>query len=152
MNDEIEEQEELGPSRKGVRGFQKGFGSPNPNGAPKKGERKADLDPVIKKQSKLRVTERKLHKLTPQAIQNIEKSVKGESIDKEVLNTSKWVVTTAAAISKQAMMEELEINGIKDKLAQKEIEDSQADDEEGDGLAAFSLDIVSLPTKDDLKH
>lgn len=148
MSDEVDEQE-VGPSRKGVRGFQKGFGSPNPAGRPLKGQEK-DADPIIKKQSKLRTTEKKLHRLTPQAMANIEKSVKGESVDKEVLTTSKWVVTTAAAISKQAMQEELEINGIKDKLAQKEIEDSQADDEEGEGLAAFSLDIVNLPTKEDL--
>lgn len=150
MSDDNEQDVQQGPSRKGVRGFQKGCGSPNPNGAPRIGERKADLDPVLKKQSKLRATEKKLHRLTPQAMVNIEKSVKGESVDKEVLTTSKWVVTTAAAISKQAMQEELEINGIKDKLAQKEIEDSQADDEEGEGLAAFSLDIVNLPTKEDL--
>lgn len=142
MSEDIEEQE--GPSSKGVRGFRKGFGSPNPRGAPKKEDRK-DYNPAIKKQSKLRVTEKKLMKLTPQAIENIEKSVKGESVDKEVLSTSKWVVTTTAAISKQAMMEELEINGIKDKLAQKEIEESQADDEE-DGNAVFSMDLPTAST------
>jgi hypothetical protein len=134
-----------GPSVKGKRGFQKGFGSPNPNGAPKKEDRKG-YDPVLKKQSKLRATEKKLMKLTPQAIENIEKSVKGESVDKEVLSTSKWVVTTSAAISKQAMMEELEINGIKDKLAQKEIEDSQAEDDDENGNAIFSMDLPTAST------
>lgn len=149
MSDDIEEEQEFENSAiPGRRGFRPGR-SGNPSGRPLKGQEK-NADPVIKKQSKLRTTEKKLHRLTPQAMINIEKSVKGETVDKEVLTTSKWVVTTAAAISKQAMMEELEINGIKDKLAQKEIEDSQADDEEGEGLAAFSLDIVTLPTKDDL--
>ena len=142
MDDNEEEQQE-NSAIPGRRGFRPGR-SGNPAGRPLKGEEKG-ADPVIKKQSKLRATEKKLMKLTPQAIINIEKSVKGESVDKEVLSTSKWVVTTSAAISKQAMMEELEINGIKDKLAQKEIEDSQAEDDEN-GNAIFSMDLPTAST------
>ena len=143
MDDNEEEQQE-NSAIPGRRGFRPGI-SGNSRGAPKKEDRKG-YDPVLKKQSKLRATEKKLMKLTPQAIENIEKSVKGESVDKEVLTTSKWVITTAAAISKQAMMEELEINGIKDKLAQKEIEDSQAEDDDESGNAVFSMDLPTAST------
>ena len=139
MDDNEEEQQE-NSAIPGRRGFRPGL-SGNLRGRPKK-----EVDPVIKKESKLRATEKKLHKLTPQSMINIEKSVKGEPVDKEVLTTSKWVITTAAAISKQAMMEELEINGIKDKLAQKEIEDSQAEDDDENGNAVFSMDLPTAST------
>ena len=101
------------------------------------------------KQSKLRKTEKELLKLNPAALENIRKSVEGEPVDKEVVNTSKWVVTTTVTVSKAAMVEEMELNGLKDKNAREALTDAQADEDSGEALAEFSLHM--LPTSAQLK-
>jgi hypothetical protein len=128
--------------------LQKGGASLNPAGRPKETpEQKA----AKHKQSKLRKTERTLLNLNPEALENIRKSVAGESVDKEVVNTSKWVVTTTVTVSKAAMAEEMELNGLKDKDGRDALTDAQATDEDGysEPLAEFSLSI--LPTAADLR-
>lgn len=125
----------------------KGMESLNPAGRPKETpEQKA----AKLKKSKLRKTENELLKLNPQALENIRKSVEGEQIDKEVVNTSKWVVTTTVAVSKAAMQEELELNGLKDRNMKAAMEEAQGEEyEEGGPVAEFSLNM--LPTARDLK-
>ena len=127
--------------------LQKGGASLNPAGRPKETpEQKA----AKLKQSKLRKTEKELMKLNPAALENIRKSVEGEVVDKEVVNTSKWVVTTTVAVSKAAMVEEIELNGLKDKASSDALSDAQADGEDdGEPLAEFSLH--QLPTQSQLK-
>lgn len=127
--------------------LQKGGASLNPAGRPKETpEQKA----AKLKQSKLRKTERALLNLNNAALENIRKSVEGEDVDKEVVNTSKWVVTTTVTVSKAAMAEELELNGLKDKAGREALTDAQADDDDAsDAIAEFSLHM--LPTQAQLK-
>ena len=127
--------------------LQKGGASLNPAGRPKETpEQKA----AKMKQSKLRKTEKELLKLNPAALENIRKSVEGEVIDKEVVNTSKWVVTTTVTVSKAAMVEEIELNGLKDKASSDALAFAQSDDDSGDEpMAEFSLH--QLPTQAHLK-
>ncbi|MNI46227.1 hypothetical protein D3C76_1558870 [compost metagenome] len=87
--------------------------------------------------------------LNPDALDNIRRSVKGEDIDKEVVATSKWVVTTTVAVSKAAMSEEIELNGLRDKAASEALTDAQADEEDYSPIAEFSL--LQLPSQSQLK-
>jgi len=123
-----EEKKKRGP---GNPAFYKGMPSLNPNGRPEGTVPK-------QKRSRLRATEAKLMKLNTKALENIEASVEGREVDKEVLATSKWVVNTTVTVSKAAMQEEIEINGLKvnDK---KEMEDVQSEEETG---ARFSLSMI----------
>lgn len=126
----------------------KGGASLNPAGRPKETpEQKA----AKLKQSKLRKTEKALLQLNPAALENIRKSVEGEEIDKEVVNTSKWVVTTTVTVSKAAMTEEMELNGLKDKSGRDALTEAQMDeDDEATGpIAEFSL--FQLPSQAQLK-
>jgi len=122
-----------------------GATSPNRGGRPKETpEQKA----AKLKQSKLRKTEKELIKLNPAALENIRKSVEGEVVDKEVVNTSKWVVTTTVTVSKAAMVEEMELNGLKDKGGRDALTEAQADDDDsGDALAEFSLHMLPTPAQ-----
>lgn len=123
----------------------KGGASLNPAGRPKETpEQKA----AKLKQSKLRKTEKTLMNLNPAALENIRKSVEGEDIDKEVVNTSKWVVTTTVAVSKAAMVEEMELNGLKDKAAREALTEAQAEEDEATGpIAEFSLHMLPTPAQ-----
>lgn len=127
--------------------LKKGGASLNPAGRPPETpEQKA----AKLKKSKLRKTENELLKLNPAALENIRKSVAGEVVDKEVVNTSKWVVTTTVTVSKAAMSEEIELNGLKDRDGAAGLTDAQADgDESYEPMAEFSLH--QLPTPAQLK-
>lgn len=127
--------------------LKKGGASLNPAGRPKQTpEQKA----AKLKESKLRKTEKALLDLNKTALENIRKSVEGEDIDKEVVNTSKWVVTTTVAVSKAAMVEEIELNGLKDKAGRDALIEAQAEDDDSSApLAEFSLHM--LPTAAQLK-
>lgn len=125
--------------------LQKGGASLNPAGRPKETpEQKA----AKLKQSKLRKTEKALLNLNAAALENIRKSVEGEDIDKEVVNTSKWVVTTTVTVSKAAMTEEMELNGLKDKAGREALTEAQADeDDASDAIAEFSLHMLPTPAQ-----
>lgn len=142
-----EEKKKRGP---GNPNFYKGMPSLNAEGRPK-GAHKPH------KRSRLRATEAKLMKLNTKALENIEASVEGKEVDKEVLVTSKWVVNTTVTVSKAAMQEEIEINGLK-AADKKEMEEVQSEEETG---ARFSLhmleeeavpyDLDNLPTNGSLQ-
>lgn len=96
--------------------------------------------------SPLRKTQREIEKFEVQALKNIERSVNGEEVDKEVLTTSKWVVNTKITISRAATAEEQLEHGIR----QSEEADIEAQIEEDEQpKARFSLHI--LPTAKDLE-
>lgn len=129
---------------KPYEGFQKGntIAKDNNNQAKKRIRR-----------SKLRQTLLKLQALEPKALENIEKSIHSESIDKESLNTSRWLIQQLQSVAKAASAEELEQNNLRWKASQlaredEEDEDAQQEEEESP-RAKFSL--YHLPTKDDLK-
>lgn len=76
--------------------------------------------------SKLRNTLSKLRELEKQALDNIAESVGKKDIDKEVIATSKWVITTIVAVNKAANAEEAflqslrEYNDMQENLEQEQ--------------------------------
>lgn len=101
------------------------------------------------RKSPLRKTLNKLLELEPHALANIEKSVKNEAVDKESLNTSRWIVTNLMALTRAASMDEDVINGLRIKLDQAEREEDEAvEAEEAVPQTKFSLHC--LPTKKDV--
>jgi hypothetical protein len=56
--------------------------------------------------SKLRRTQRKLHEMEDKALENIQKSVEGVDVDKEVLASSKWVIGAIVTVTKAATADE----------------------------------------------
>lgn len=98
------------------------------------------------KKSKLRKVETKLLLLKDKALENIEKSVNGEEVDKEVLSSSKWVCNTLVTVSRAAIAEEKDFvdlkSGLNDDLPAVE-------GEEQEERPRFSLHV--LPKKSDLE-
>jgi len=127
--------------------FYKGMPSNNPTGLDVNGD-KPKRNP--KKQSKLRRTESQLLRLNAKALETIEKSVSGDvTVDKEVLTTCKWVITTTTTVSKAALAEELGIANLKSKEDREDAESSQESEDDEDTLVVFSTTM--LPTQADLK-
>lgn len=120
------------------RGFQPGNQLGNRNGRP--------TQPKGKPVSKLRSTLAKLRQLEPKALENIEKSVNGEEVDKASLDTSKWVISTSVSISKAATAEEATVHGIRSDLA-GDNEPEEKEDEE----PKVRFQLHCLPTKADLE-
>lgn len=58
------------------------------------------------KNSKLRKTLNKLREIEDKALENIAKNVRSEEVDKEVLASSKWVITTLVTVQKACVAEE----------------------------------------------
>lgn len=56
--------------------------------------------------SKIRVTLEALQKLEPDALKNIETSIKRKDIDKEALATAKWLITTMVTLNRAAIADE----------------------------------------------
>lgn len=99
------------------------------------------------KKSKLRKVETKLLLLKDKALENIENSVNGEEVDKEVLSSSKWVCNTLVTVSRAAIAEEKDFvdlkSGLNDSSEEPEL------DEEKEERPRFSLTV--LPSRKDLE-
>lgn len=79
-------------------GWEKGGASPNPNGRPKGSGRKV---------SSLRTIFNKLKKMDQEAIDTIQKSLtEGSSVDKDKVQTAKWVINTITVVHKACLQEE----------------------------------------------
>jgi len=63
--------------------------------------------------SKLRILEEQLLEMKDKAIENIKKSINGETIDTEQLGSSKWLVNSIVTVSKSANAEEISYNKLK---------------------------------------
>ena len=112
------------------------------------GEAKGGRPPGAKNKirSPLRKTQREIEKFEVQALKNIERSVNGEEVDKEVLTTSKWVINTKITISRAATAEEQLEHGIR-QTAEPDTEVQEEEDEQP--KVKFSLHV--LPTAKDLE-
>ena len=87
----------MATKRQPTNGFKKGV-SPNPNGRPKG---------TGKKVSSLRGIFNKLKKMDQEAIDAIQASLtEGSTIDKDKVQTAKWVITTIATLHKACLSEE----------------------------------------------
>lgn len=99
------------------------------------------------KKSKLRKVETKLLLLKDKALENVEKSVNGEDVDKEVLTSSKWVVSTLVTVTRSCIQEEKDYADLKSGL--NDGIENPAEDEEQEDRPRFSLHV--LPKKSDLE-
>ena len=102
------------------------------------------------RKSPLRKTLTKLQELEPYALKLIEKSVKEETVDKEALNTSRWIVTNLMSLTKAAIGEEAVINDILLKLDAAETEENEEKEEQErtPSGAVFSLFVNEAAKKD----
>lgn len=80
------------------------------------------------KKSKLRETAEELRKIQPTALENIKKSVEGEKVETQQLDSSKWVVSSIIALDRAAASEEASLTKI--RLEGKRDEDDEADQQE----------------------
>lgn len=90
--------------------------SPNPdtrfNGAKSNRKNTGGNSKRITK-SKLRILEEQLLEMKDKALENIKKSINGETIDTEQLGSSKWLVNSIVTVSKSANAEEISYNKLK---------------------------------------
>lgn len=121
--------------------FSKGNTCGNRAGAP--------AGPRVRK-SKMRSLEDDMLKLKTKAMENIKKAIDGEeeSIGKEQLTTSRWLLGQLVTVNKACVTEELAMHNIKmkNKEAAEELEEAQAEEEQ----PAVRFSLVQLPTKNDL--
>lgn len=117
------------PKRMGNPNWSKGMKPQNPNGRPKG----AKSGP----RSKLRKTLDKLREIEDKALENIKDSVEGKEVDKEVLATSKFVVTTIVTVNRAAVADE------ESKKMLDDDEDNAPSIEEEKPKPTFSLNIVT---------
>jgi hypothetical protein len=73
--------------------------------------------------SKLRATAEKLREIEPTALENIKKSVEGEKVESQQLDSSKWVVSSIIALDRAAASEEASLTKIR-------MEGKRSDDDE----------------------
>ena len=102
------------------------------------------------RKSALRKTLAKLHELEPHALSLIERSVKEQDVDKDSLATGKWIITNLVTLTKAAVQDEVEINGLRLKAIAADA-DSGAEEEDDEDKpptgAVFSL-FVNEARKD----
>lgn len=63
--------------------------------------------------SKLRDTAEELRKIQPTALENIKKSVEGEKVETQQLDSSKWVVSSIIALDRAAASEEASLTKVR---------------------------------------
>ena len=127
-------------------------GNPNPSTRfPKRNRIAADNQNQAKKRirkSKLRKTLDKLYALEGKAMENIKASVDGVDVDKEMLSTSKWVVTNLMTVTKAAAQDEAEINGLRLEMDKAEAEEQEKEEVQQPSGAVFSLFVNEAAKKD----
>ncbi|MNQ40506.1 hypothetical protein D3C85_541610 [compost metagenome] len=99
----------------------------------------------MRKSSMRKTLLEKLEAMCPAALKNLEDSVSGKQVDKEVLSTSKFVIANVVTVNKACVAEEATLNGLRTEMDKLE-EDAQEDEPEV--KSKFSLTV--LPTKKDL--
>lgn len=130
---DIPERDELGRIRKGSSG--------NVDGRP---PTKAGRGKPI---SGLRRTLTRLKRLEPKSLENIEKSINDEPIDKETLATSKWLINSLGTIHKAAVSEEKDLLHIRDHLEGGGNLEEEIDAEVLEWSPAFSLTRLESVTE-----
>ena len=118
-------------------------------------ERKKELssDGVKRRvtRSKLRKTLAALQKLEPKCLENIERVVNGQDMDKEVTSTSKWVIQQLQSLAKNAVQEEIDYNNLRFRAMELEQQESGEEGEEAQEEPKPRFSLYALPTKKDLE-
>ena len=101
------------------------------------------------KKSALRKTLVKLQELEPHSLALVEKSVKEETVDRESLQTAKWVLNNLISFTKAAAQDEAEMNGLRWKGDALEAEEAEKEEQERTPSGAvFSLFVNEAAKKD----
>lgn len=101
------------------------------------------------RKSKLRKTLDKLYALEGKAMENIKASVDGAEVDKEMLASSKWVITNIMTVTRAAAQDEAEINGLRLEMDKAEAEEAEKEEQEkAPSGAVFSLFVNEAAKKD----
>lgn len=101
------------------------------------------------KKSALRKTLVKLQELEPHSLALVEKSVKEESVDRESLQTAKWVLNNLISFTKAAAQDEAEMNGLRWKGDALEAEEAEKEEQVSQPSGAvFSLFVNDAKSKD----
>ena len=117
---------------------------PPVNNTPNKGGRPKGS---FRTQSRLRKTLQKLNDMEDKALQNIKNNVDGKDVDKEVLASSKWVITTAVALSRAAAQEEQNLFNVKVWQEEKREKEERANGT--DNVIRFRTTMVDPDDSDD---
>ena len=80
------------------------------------------------RKSKLRKTLDKLYALEGKAMENVKASVEGQTVDKAMLDTSKWVISNIMTVTKAAAQDEAEINGLRLEMDKAEAEEQEKEE------------------------
>lgn len=122
--------------------WKKGGESPNPGG-----RKPGRSSPV----SHLRRTLARLREMEKDALDNIQKSVKGEDVKTESLKTSQWVITNIMAVNRAAVAEEQHRWNV--NVYHDEKEERQAEQKEGTSgnviKGRFSTKMVEADDSDE---
>lgn len=123
----------------------KGMASPNPRGNTSRRRRST---------SRLRQTISKLEDMVDTALDNVERVVNGEDVDKQAVDTSKWVIATIPSMSRAATQEETLRENVRarqeDKeLAEREMELREKELANGTTGARFSSNIIPFNRSDE---
>lgn len=100
------------------------------------------------RKSKLRKTLDKLYALEGKAMENVKASVEGQTVDKAMLDTSKWVISNIMTVTKAAAQDEAEINGLRLEMDKAEAEEQEKEDVQQPSGAVFSLFVNEAAKKD----
>lgn len=112
---------EQGFQKNNTDGFVKGTSGNSAGGLKKRAVR-----------SKIRQTIESLREVEPLAIENIKRSVNGQEVDKEVLQSSKWCIEkivsfTTAAISEEEKNTNIKLKNLEAARAEEETEQEDED-------------------------
>lgn len=102
---------------------------------PRSNRNKSGNSKIRIQKSKLRETAEELRKIQPTALENIKKSVEGEKVETQQLDSSKWIVSSIIALDRAAASEEAALTKIR-------MEGKRSDDEEDEQQEA--AEIVKL--------
>ena len=80
---------------------------------PKSNRNKSGNSKVRITKSKLRATAEKLREIEPTALENIKKSVEGDKVEQQQLDSSKWIVSSIIALDRAASQEEASLTKIR---------------------------------------
>ena len=102
---------------------------------PRSNRNKSGNSKIRIQKSKLRETAEELRKIQPTALENIKKSVEGEKVETQQLDSSKWIVSSIIALDRAAAQEEASLTKIR-------MEGKRSDDDEDEQQEA--AEIVKL--------
>lgn len=80
---------------------------------PRSNRNKSGNSKIRIQKSRLRATAEKLREIEPTALENIKKSVEGEKVESQQLDSSKWVVSSIIALDRAAASEEASLTKIR---------------------------------------